>query len=369
MRPMVIINPPRSDGQESSWKPSHATPSHTPQPYHSFDGVADVAIKPVITSQIHVDYGVLLLVLADQYISAARKIAPLIAHNQEGVDIAKYHELVSASLRCLECCLRHPNFSHRPPRQEAALQLKYACLLFEETVDYGDIEELLSKSMLFCERNRLLDLKYSMHHLLIRVLSKNSVSAAVKQADHVLSECERLAFVPWIYAFLLMKASLLLQVRSTRNNHATLVALRRLMDLGRSRNDAQVVIASALMQAAILLRLRKDDSVLEARAALAMARALLSNYTPQDLPQLYVLAYQLELACCLDPYDYQQAQSALQALKRLMDTQLSGTQWRRDRACYLCFNMAGFESVLFETGGLFVNVAARGELNRMEMHI
>ena len=300
--------------------------------------------------------------LANQYISAGRKLAPLIAHNQHDVDPAKYHELISAGLRCIECSLLHLRFRGRPPRQEALLQLKYASLLYEETINYGAIEELLSKSIMLCDQNRFYDLKYSMQHLLIRVMSKTNLRTALKQIDRLISDCETLQHYPWIYAFHFLKASLLLEQHTLRDLHAASLSLRRVSDLARQRLDAEIGIATSLLQSLIHLRSHREDSTAEAQRSLAGARARLSNYSTNDLPQLFVLLHQLELVSTLNPYDHQQAQAKLQAMQHLMDKELSGIKWRRDRALVLRINPSGMDNLLVETGGIFDRDDSRGEL-------
>lgn len=356
---MVIVNSPPNDAVRSSYQhppPPSVTPQpHTarPTPQHRHAVDPDMDVKPVITPQYEPDYSVLLLSLSDHYITAARRLAPLIAHNRENVDPARYHQLISAGLRCMECSLNHPNFLGRSPRQDAILRLKYASLLFEETTNYSDIEEQLSKLLMLCQRNRFTDLNYSAHHLLVRVLAKTNLRTALKHIDHVISECETLQYAPWVYAFHFLRVTLLLELRSARDIHSILTGLKRVSELARQRSDREISIVASLTQAAIHLRARKEESVAEAQRALAAARAQLSNYSTKDLPQLYVLTHQLDLVSSLDPYDHQQAQAKLKAMQQLMDQELSGTKWRRDRAYYVRLNTSGADNLIAETGGLF----------------
>ncbi|KAL9053003.1 MAG: hypothetical protein Q9162_005059 [Coniocarpon cinnabarinum] len=204
-----------------------------------------------------------------------------------------------------------------------------------------------------CERNRFLDIEYGMHHLLIRVLSKTKSRAALKHVDHIISRCETLQHTQWIYAFNFLKASLLLQLHTVRDLHAALTGLKRVSDLARQNNDGEISIGALLMQSSIHLSFCKEDSSSEAQRALASARARLSNYSPSELPHLHVLAHQLDLASSLTPYDYHQTQAKLSAMQQLMDTQLSGIRWRRDRSYSLRLNTTGRENLVTDTGGVF----------------
>jgi hypothetical protein len=79
--------------------------------------------------------------------------------------------------------------------------------MFNETQNYDQIEKILSKGVshtavfvknvslkflqiTLCDRNRLLDLKYSMHHLLARVLFKTQPRAALKSLDSLIPDVE-----------------------------------------------------------------------------------------------------------------------------------------------------------------------------------
>ena len=351
--PMVIVNSPSR----------HQTTRFTPYP--QFDGAQDQGSNhnyastsqqtPIINTLQHVDYRILVLSLSDQYIKAARKIAALIAHNQDGADIEQYHDLISTGLHFLHARVSNPQLSgaSQAPRPEAVLQLRYATLLYEETVDYGLIEETLNKSIMFCHSHRFLDLKYSMHHLLTRTLSKTNVRAALKHLDEIISECETLRLKPWIYAFQFLRCSLLLTMQTPRDLQAALNGLRSITDLARHQKDPEIAIGACLMLASLYLRVRREDSATETQRALATARGLLSNFDPKDSPQLHILIQELDLAGSLDPYDHHQAPQKARDMRHFVDDTLGGSKWRRDRTFILHLNTSGFENVLAETGGIF----------------
>jgi hypothetical protein len=90
------------------------------------------------------DLSVLLLHAADEYINAARSIGPTVAMIRSASDLQSYYKLMATGLGCMEAVLK--NYNHTP-RDQAALMLRYASLLIEETDNHVEIEEVLSKGV------------------------------------------------------------------------------------------------------------------------------------------------------------------------------------------------------------------------------
>jgi hypothetical protein len=135
-------------------------------------------------------YDYVLLSLSDEYIEAAYKLGAQVACQGEENDPETweiYHNLIAAGLSCLDAFLK--NFKSTP-RLEAVVMLRYASLMFDETENYDLIESLLSKALTLCERNKLYDLKFSIHHLLVRVTFMTSPKAALKSIDAAIKEVE-----------------------------------------------------------------------------------------------------------------------------------------------------------------------------------
>lgn len=57
-------------------------------------------------SKPHVDYQVLLLALADEYLDAAHSQATLIAVSQDEHETEQYYKLIATGLRCMEALLK-----------------------------------------------------------------------------------------------------------------------------------------------------------------------------------------------------------------------------------------------------------------------
>jgi len=121
--------------------------------------------KAVIQSDSTMDYRILLLTLAEQYISEARSMAVSVSLAQPSMGRERYQDLMAAGLTCMETVIKKvfrilprslAAYALTPvkqqtwrvsPRQEALLQFRYATLLFEETEDHSVAESLLGKGV------------------------------------------------------------------------------------------------------------------------------------------------------------------------------------------------------------------------------
>ncbi|CAD0113089.1 unnamed protein product, partial [Aureobasidium uvarum] len=143
-----------------------------------------------------IDLQPVLLGLADQYISKAHGISSYLARAPQEADVDQYYSLISAGLGCMESVLKNWKFSD--PKSEARLQLRYANLLFEETENDGELQDLLTRGIALCERNRLVDLKYSMKHVQSRSLFRTHPRSAFKMVDQMIELTETYAHYSWI---------------------------------------------------------------------------------------------------------------------------------------------------------------------------
>lgn len=63
-------------------------------------------VKPVITKDLPVDYRLLLLSLADQYIGEARSMGSGLVRNGAGADSNRYYKLMATGMGCYESVLK-----------------------------------------------------------------------------------------------------------------------------------------------------------------------------------------------------------------------------------------------------------------------
>ncbi len=100
----------------------------------------------VISGDCPVDYRILLLSLADQYIAEARSLSTVLLQEQRADETDRYYKLMALGLGCLETVLKNQTWK-LPPRQEATIQLRYARILYEETENDTEAEMILSKGV------------------------------------------------------------------------------------------------------------------------------------------------------------------------------------------------------------------------------
>lgn len=97
------------------------------------------------------DYHAILLALSDEYVSAAYSMSGSLANTNEVTEqLEEYHKMMSLGMSCLESALN--NYRQPDARREARIRLRLASLLYEETENSMECEEVLSKGIQLCER-------------------------------------------------------------------------------------------------------------------------------------------------------------------------------------------------------------------------
>ncbi|KAH8689618.1 cohesin loading factor-domain-containing protein [Talaromyces proteolyticus] len=275
-----------------------------------------------------VDYQTLLLALADEYLNTAHRKGTNLALTKNSDDLADYYKLVATGLGCLEAA--QTNF-RLPPRTEALTRLRYARILIEETDNDVEAETALSKGIEVCERNKLVDLKYTMQQLLARMLHKSNPKAAVKAVDNMIQEVETYRHVPWEYAFRLLRVSLALSSRSHQEFVAAIHNLQKLSNLASRNGDKTVSVIAALIEALTHLQLSTNsDSVEQAQNAVAVARSHQLDPSVGDIPQIASMVQMVDISCSLLEYDLNHASQKLQIMQTLMDQRINDSRWRDD---------------------------------------
>lgn len=100
----------------------------------------------------HQDTNSLLVCVAEDMFSAARKGVLNVADLLDSKTVQEYQKLIATGLGCLELVL---NSNRLAPRLEARLQLRYASILCEETNNVMESETALAKGMALCDKVRL----------------------------------------------------------------------------------------------------------------------------------------------------------------------------------------------------------------------
>ncbi|KAL4780540.1 cohesin loading factor-domain-containing protein [Aspergillus varians] len=275
-----------------------------------------------------IDYQVLLLAMADEYLNTAHSHGTTLALLRREMELEEYYRLVATGLGCLEAVLKNWRLQ---PRVEALVRLRYARILFEETDNDLEAETALSKGIDLCERNRMLDLKYSMQHLLARMLYKTNPKASLKAVDGMIQDVEAYRHSAWEYAFRFLRVSLSLSSLAHQESTSALQHLHKISNMASRNGDRAVSAMSAIVEAlAHLQHGSSSDSIEQAQRAIAAARSHQLNDELRHIPQLTTLVQIVDICCSLLEYDVNQSSQKLRVLQDLMDERLNDSNWRPD---------------------------------------
>ena len=283
------------------------------------------------TPKPNVDYQSVLLALADEYINTAHGMSTTLAVANDSEREEKYYGLISTAMGCLESVLNNYRLSN--PRKEARIRLRLATLLLEETENDMEAEEVLSKGITLCERSRLPDLKYAMHHLLSRVMFKSNPKAALKAVDRIVQEVQALNLVQWVYCFRFLRLSLGLEVGG--QSSASFNHLAEIATAAEEQRHISVQILAAVLEAIVHLRSGPDDAVDLAQRSMAAARRHQLGSEMQQMPQIRALLDCLDLMCNLVQFNPDQAVAKMDQMHKNLDTATRDAGWSKDGAIHV----------------------------------
>ncbi|EAW08657.1 uncharacterized protein ACLA_095900 [Aspergillus clavatus NRRL 1] len=310
--PQVLVPAPSSEVQQ---KIQRQNPKKQTQRQHTQQSPQKQTKPPI-------DYQVLLLCLADEYLNTAHSQGTLIALSGQEMEIEEYYKLVATGLGCLEAVLKNWRLQ---PRMEALVRLRYARVLFEETENDLEAETALSKG------NRMLDLKYSMQHLLARMLHKSNPKASLKAVDGMIQDVEAYRHLAWEYAFRFLRISLSLSSPAQQDSVSALQHLQKISNMANRQGDKAVAAMAAVIQAlAHLQHGTSSDSIEQAQRSVAVARSHQLNDELRHIPQLSTMVQMVDICCSLLEYDINQSSQKLKVMQDLMDERLSDPNWRAD---------------------------------------
>ncbi|KAJ5719632.1 hypothetical protein N7493_007210 [Penicillium malachiteum] len=297
-----------------------------------------------------VDYQVLLLSLADEYLNAAHLMGTQTALLSNHADVEGYYKLVATGLGCLEAVLKNWRLQ---PRKEALVRLRYARTLFEETENDIEAETALSKGIDLCERNRMLDLKYSMQHLLARMLHKNNPKASLKAVDGMIQDVETYRHAAWEYAFRFLRVSLSMASPSHQDAVQALQHLSKIASMASRNGDKAVSAMAAVIEAlAHLQQGTSSDSIEQAQRAVATARSHQLNDELRHIPQLSTLIQMMDICCSLLEYDVNQSSQKLKVMQVLVDETLNDGNWSPDGSFSIPLNGKSAGPSSIDTGDI-----------------
>lgn len=296
----------------------------------------------------------LLLGLSDEYISAAYSMSAALSQAETSAEaMDQYQSLLSNGMGCLDSVLKLHRFSD--VRKEARVRLRLATLMYEETENDDEPAEILAKGISVCERARLVDLKYSMHHLLARLWHKSGKTKAASNAvDKLVTEVEKLRLEHWTYAFRFLRVSFGLQSPGTP---AETIALTRnltaLHATAAKNNRIPVQIVSCTLEALVHLGARHPDSVDLAERALASVRTHQFTAEMTAMPQIRAFVDCIDLACSLLRFNRQVANAKMKSMQGGLDQSTKDQRWHDDGAFCLPVGKHRGVDIETETGGIF----------------
>ncbi|KAM0713924.1 hypothetical protein Q7P37_010886 [Cladosporium fusiforme] len=308
-------------------------------------------IPPTPTPDI--DYQSVLLSLSEEYVTAAHSMSlNLCSSDATEDDLAQYHQLIATALGCLESVIT--NYRAHDARKEARTRLRFASLLFEETENTMIAEESLSKGISFCERNRLMDSKYAMQHLLVRVMLKTNPTAAIRTLEKLIQEVEAMGITHWIYAFRILRVTLGMQSGRPSDTSNVLRHLVALKDRADAKQHTAVKIIAAILDAFVHLQSGDAMAVELASRSLASARTYQLAPVMNEVPQLHATMDLLDIACAFmqsTPLD--QIVQKMGRFHDSLDGKMRSSGWTMDGSFLLPLGGASKGDVEADTGGVF----------------
>jgi Cohesin loading factor len=279
-----------------------------------------------------VDYQLLLLALADEYLEAAHSSDMLAALAKGDAQLDEYYKLVSTALGCMETVLKKFRIL---PVKEATLRLHFARTLYEETDNDLEAETALSKGIDLCERNKFLDLKYTMQVLLSRVLYRSNTKAAIKAIDKFIEDVAAYKHAAWEYTFRFLRANLSLKMETHQDFVAAVHHLQKTADLAHRRGDHAVFAFANVTEALAHLQSSSSDSIDQAQRALAATRQVQLSQDVNSVPQIQVLVQYVDLCSSLKKANPQQIDQKLSEMQQVMDQIVDDPNWLDDGCLYL----------------------------------
>ena len=323
--------------------------------YPESSPLTDLVSSQVVpqTQSSGIDYQATLLSLSDEYVTAAHAMSGrLCSPEATEEDLSQYHKLIATGLGCLESLIA--NYRPHEARKEARVRLRFVNLLFEETEDTITTEEVLSKGISFCERNRLTDSKYAMHHLLVRVMYKTNPTAAIKTLEKLTQEVETMGLLSWIYALRFLRVSLSLQSAGSSDISAMLRHLAAMSEQADAQQHIGVQVAAATLDAMVHLQSGESAAVEMASRSLAAARTHQLDPVMEEIPQIRATMDLLDLACAfMQSVPPDQTIQKINHFHQSLDARVKTTGWTTDGSFSLPLDIQSNGDIEADTGGIF----------------
>lgn len=217
----------------------------------------------------------------------------------------------------------------------------------------------------------MLDLKYSMQHLLARMLHKTNPKASLKAVDGMIQDVEayvisfssmtylvadsfyRYRHAAWEYTFRFLRVTLSLSSSSHQDSVQALQHLTKISAMASHNGDKAVAAMAAVIEAlAHLQQGTGSDAIEQAQRAIALARSHQLNDELRHIPQLATLTQMVDICCSLLEYDMPQASQKLKVLQTLADETLHDPNWHADGSFSIPLNGKSAGPSSIDTGDI-----------------
>lgn len=281
----------------------------------------------------------LLLALVEEYTSVAYET------RCAGQTDASFGQLMFSALLCLRVLLTKHTL---PAQTEVRCRWRMAIILFEEVEpssndDAGaEIEEILGKAISIADRHKMIELKYSMQHLMTRVLFRSNPRAALRYLKSVVDDALTCTHIEWVIALNFLQASLRQQSASRQDSCAAIALLAQTSTF--AVQYGHFAIASFAKTMEILSSLcasqhgRTEDTIGE---SLLSARQLLLKADPKHASGLQFLIAAVEMAAFLACPDPALAAQKLQDLHQALESVRDDSSWSEDGTLLIPFASQG----------------------------
>ncbi|KAK9465189.1 cohesin loading factor [Lipomyces arxii] len=241
-------------------------------------------------------------------------------------DVLAYFKLIATGIRCLEAVIGE----RTQPYIECLAVLWYSETVFLETKQFELAEEALNKAISLAGRNNLYDVKFTMVHLLVKILATTNTRAAQKLVNTCLKEAEMTGLETWIYTFQYLRASL----HFSCNEYSNVISNMKPLSSSRSNE-----IRYMAQLASSLVHLRQNNPV-QANECLIEAAKYETEFTRAHVAQLVVMRALYEALAWQMLGNPVQAEEKVRALHACLDNQTQdGTSrwvnWQPDGTYYV----------------------------------
>lgn len=211
---------------------------------------------------------------------------------------------------------------------------------------------MLSRGITLCERSRLIDLKYSMQHLLAHVTFKSNPRAALKAIDHLLPDVEAYQHTAWVYAFRFLRASLALAIPHQPDVTGALQHLRSVSTSAEAQRHYPVLIMSCVLEALVHARSGTAESLEQAQRALTTARTHQLDPSLTNIPPLMALVNIVDMACELACCNFDAIGPKMLVMQRLMDQNNNDESWSPDGSFCVPIGISGPAEIKDDAKGI-----------------